>query len=190
VIRARPCQQHRPALLDFVDRGEIAPSTGAALAHLNRCNRCTTELETTMLAITALRRIGAEAALVEPSPDAWPRLKARIERWRRVRWAVLSPTTGMAMSALLVALLVAPLRLGMAPRAVPSHLPERDSPALRAELRVEGNYIASTRLVSLPAFDTKVSAAVSLPRTYPDGIRPTRKEVSPAGPSGRPPEAI
>jgi hypothetical protein len=97
----------------------------------------------------------------------------------------------MAMSVVLVAMLIAPLRLGIAPReAEPSATPERTSTALLAELRVERNYISSTHLVSLPAFGTIVSAAGSLPRTYPDGIRPTRKEVSPAGPSGRPPEAI
>ena len=52
------CARHRPALLDFVDRGEIASGTAGALAHLDRCDRCTDELESTVLTITALRRLG------------------------------------------------------------------------------------------------------------------------------------
>jgi len=73
------CERHRPALIDFVDRGDIAPGTAKALAHLDRCSRCTEDLESTLLAITALRRIGDDLARVEPSADAWPRLRARLE---------------------------------------------------------------------------------------------------------------
>jgi hypothetical protein len=79
-----PCRRHRAALVDFVDRGEIEPRTRAALAHLEICRRCELEIERTALAITALRRLGLEAATAEPSPDAWPRLRAR----------VTSPSTG------------------------------------------------------------------------------------------------
>lgn len=95
------------------------------------------------------------------------------------------------MSVMLVALLIAPMRLGAAaPASSPTPLPERGSTALLAELRVERNYIATSHLVSLPAYDTMVSEVGSLYRNYPDGIHPTQKEVSPAGPSGRPLEAI
>jgi hypothetical protein len=73
-----PCRRHRAALVDFVDRGEIEPRTRAALAHLDVCRTCEVELERTAQAITALRRLGLEAAMAEPSPDAWPRLRARV----------------------------------------------------------------------------------------------------------------
>jgi hypothetical protein len=73
-----PCRRHRAALVDFVDRGEIEPRTRAALAHLEVCRTCEVDLERTAQAITALRRIGLEAAMAEPSPDAWPRLRARV----------------------------------------------------------------------------------------------------------------
>ena len=187
---ARSCGRHRAALLDFVDRGEIARETAAALAHLDRCPRCTAELESTMLTITALRRLGVEVATVEPSADAWPRLRARITGWSRVRWGLLSPTSGLALSVALVAVLVAPLRMGVSGGEVPSAAPGLHAAAFRAELRAERNYLALIRQVSLPASEPTVRPSGSLPRYYPDGIHPSRKEVSPAGPSGRPSEAI
>jgi hypothetical protein len=73
-----PCRRHRAALIDFVDRGEIEPRTRAALAHMEICRACELEIERTALAITALRRLGLDAASAEPSPDAWPRLRARV----------------------------------------------------------------------------------------------------------------
>lgn len=73
-----PCRRHRAALVDFVDRGEIEPRTRAAFAHLEVCRTCELDLERTAQAITALRRLGLEAAMAEPSPDAWPRLRARV----------------------------------------------------------------------------------------------------------------
>ena len=106
------CARHRAALLDFVDHGEIVAGTAPALAHLERCERCTDELESTVLAITALRRFGDELARAEPSPEAWPRLRARIENLRPARWAIMSPSAGMVMSIALVAVLVAPFRVG------------------------------------------------------------------------------
>jgi hypothetical protein len=106
------CARYRSALLDFVDRGEIVPGTAQALAHLERCRRCTDELESTVIAITALRRFGDDLARAEPSPDAWPRLRARLDDWRPARWGIMSPAAGMVMSIALVAVLVAPLRIG------------------------------------------------------------------------------
>ena len=189
---AGPCARHRAALLDFVDRGEIAPGTAKALAHLDRCRRCTDELESTVLTITALRRLGDDLARAEPSPDAWPRLRARLDAWRPARWSVMSPSAGLVMSVALVAVLVAPLRVGSAaPTAVPQTLP---SAALLAaspeERRVEAEYLANVHQGTFPDTKPVDRPSGTFPRNYPDGIRPERKEVSPAEPSGRPPEAI
>lgn len=186
------CRRHRSALLDFVDRGEIAPGTGPALAHLDRCERCTNELESTVLAIVALRRLGDDAERVEPSADAWLRLRARLDRWRPARWAIMSPTTGAVMSLALVAVLVVPLRIGgasatPAPEATPPT--DRDTTSL-IERRVEADYISSTHRGTFPGEQPVARPAGTYPRNYPDGIRPERKEVSPADPSGKPPEAI
>ena len=116
------CARHRAALLDFVDHGEIVAGTAPALAHLERCERCTDELESTVLAITALRRFGDELARAEPSPEAWPRLRARIETLRPARWAIMSPSAGMVMSIALVAVLVAPFRVGTSTAELGAHL--------------------------------------------------------------------
>ena len=63
--------------------------------------------------------------------------------------------------------------------------------ASREASRVEAAYIASVRQGILPATAPAAIRQVgTLPARYPDDIRPERKEVSPAEPSGRPPEAI
>lgn len=96
------CRRHRPALLDFVAGGETGPTTPAALAHLDRCDRCLAELESTSLTIAALRRLGTELADVEPPADAWPRLRTTVSRWRVPRFPLMSPVAGMAMSLAIV----------------------------------------------------------------------------------------
>jgi hypothetical protein len=187
------CARHRSALLDFVDRGDIAPGTAQALAHLDQCGRCTDELESMVLTITALRRLGDDIARAEPSPDAWPRLRARLDRWRPKRPAVMSPAAGMVMSMAIVAVLVAPLQIGgaVAPAGDSGGPSAAELTALRQERSAEAAYLASIRQGTLP--ETRPAAAGQvgdLPARYPDNIRPERKEVSPAEPSGRPPEAI
>jgi hypothetical protein len=133
----RACNRHRDALLEFFDSGRIESGTGLALAHLDRCRRCTAELETTVLAITALRRWSDEIALAEPRADAWPRLRARIDRWRPIRSVLMSPLSGMAMSLAIVVGLVVPLsvRPDENPAATPSVIRPVDAGAL--ELSVD-----------------------------------------------------
>lgn len=187
------CRRHRPALLDFVDHGEITPATSQALAHLDRCQPCTDELETTVMAITALRRIGDDAARAEPPADAWPRLRARLDRWRPLRWAIMSPTAGTVMSLAIVAVLVIPLRIGgvNSSAAVQTAVPSERTAAVFIERRVEAKYLSTmTRKGTFPAQSTTVRSTGAVPKSYPDGIlRPDRKEVSPVTPTERPIEA-
>ena len=185
------CARHRAALLDFVDHGEIVAGTAPALAHLERCARCTDELESTVLAITALRRFGDELARAEPSPEAWPRLRARIETLRPARWAIMSPSAGMVMSIALVAVLVAPFRVGTTTSSsAPTYLPSSQLGVSLEERRTEAAYIAKIRMGTFPTKEPVSRAVVTYPRKYPDNIQPERKEVDPAEPSGKPPEAI
>ena len=113
----RSCAKYRPALIDFVDRGEVGPSTAGAMAHLERCERCTGAIESTVLTVTALRRYADSLDGLEPSADAWPRLAERITTWRRRSFA-MSPLAGVAMSFAIVAVVVLPFRLGQGERVV------------------------------------------------------------------------
>jgi len=182
----RSCSRHRPVLIDFVDHGEVHPSTGAALAHLDRCARCTEAVEGTMLTITALRRLGQEAAVVEPAEDAWPRLRDRISGWRN-RPAVMSPLAGVAMSFAIVAVLVLPVRLdgtGVVDPTIAATY-SSDTSVSPSERLIESAYLANSRRQS-----PSIAAVGSVPLNIPAEIRQVRKEVHSAKPSGRPPEPI
>jgi anti-sigma factor RsiW len=190
---SRSCSRHRLTLVDFVDRGEVRPETAAALAHLDRCTSCTEVVESTILTITALRRMGDEASGAEPPPDSWPRLRIRIQGWRR-RPAVMSPLAGLAMSFAIVAVLVLPVRLGgtlIGPVATP--LDQRSPTSDLVDRQIEAEYIASVHQGSstVPgAADQRGSTTAGNLQKYPDNYHPTRKEVGPVEPNGRPPEAI
>ncbi len=189
----RSCTRYRPLLVDFVDRGEMTEATGAALAHLDRCSRCTEAIESTMLTIVALRRLGDEALTVEPAADAWPRLRVRITGWRR-RSAFMSPIAGMAMSVAMVAILAMPFRLaGSAPTGPDASIRfSVDQTTSQQEREAEAAFLVRQRLAArLPHDDPPASAITGVYRVnYPDGYRPQRKEVDPAEPTVRSAQAI
>jgi hypothetical protein len=179
----RRCSRHRPVLVDFVDRGEVRPETAAALDHLDRCASCMEVVESTMLTITALRRIADDAADAEPREDSWARLRLRIEG-RRARPAVMSPVAGIAMSFAIVAILILPIRLSGAgvvdPTIAATFSTETSTSVSRADRLVEAAYVGNVR--RQPTADT----IRSLPLNIPIEIREVRKEVHSAKPSGRP----
>ena len=185
------CNRHRPLLVDFVDRGEVQPGTSAALAHLDRCARCLAAIESTMLTITALRRLGDAAIGAEPPPDAWPRLRARLEGLRPRRPAVMSPLAGIAMSFAIVAVIVVPFRFGGGSLDQSAATPlGQAAPVNPAERRIETAYIAAVRRVASAAGASQAGdSSVAFNRIYPDDIRPQRKEVGPAATTVRPSEA-
>ena len=198
IDRNRGCARFRPALIDFVDRGEVRVDTATALAHLDVCSSCTDVVEATMLTVTALRRMGDEAGSIEPRSDAWPRLRARLEGWRRRPWrrrpALLSPLMGLAMSVAIVTVLILPFQLGGSFRG-PIDSPQGGNSTIAslADRQIEAAYIASVRSAGPAADDSaaeRESSIGSYPRNYPDNYRPTRKEVGQAAPNGRPPDAI
>ena len=178
----RSCSRYRRLLVEFVDRGEIGPATADALAHLERCPRCTESIESTVLAITALRRLGNDLEAVEPSTDAWPRLRARITGWRRP--VVMSPLAGVAMSVAIVMVLVLPFRLGgggelrWSDSAAPTVRPATGI----ADHKVEAAYLAASRRQPLAG---PVAATGSLPMNIPEEVLQARKEVHSAKPSWR-----
>jgi hypothetical protein len=104
----------------------------------------------------------------------------------------MSPLAGVAMSFGLVAVLILPFRFGGGGLLGPAASPVIDRSAVTlADRQIEANYIAMVRQGSLPsAAERSVPAATSHQQNYPDNYRPQRKEVGPAEPTGRPPEAI
>jgi hypothetical protein len=185
----RSCSRYRPLLVDFVDRGEVGPETGAALAHLDRCGRCTEAIESTMLTITALRRLSDEAGALEPSAEAWPRLRLRITRWRR-RSAIMSPVAGLAVSVAMVAVLVLPFRLTATTSVDSSTRFEPPRPALLSGASASTISVAvapsARRFAEAAGPSDPVRTEIrSTPRVSPDGAPYVQKEV-PSAPSTRP----
>lgn len=190
------CARYRPLLVDFVDRGDVVPGTGAALTHLDRCTRCSEAIESTILTITALRRIGDDAAAGadEAAAEAWPRLRARLASRRR-RTLLMSPLAGIAMSFAIVAILILPVRFGgslLGPLATQRPAPAATGTAL--ERRIEAAYIASVRHSTLSGASDGLASrppmAGNYPRIYPDNDRFVVKEVSVDQAVRRSPEAI
>jgi hypothetical protein len=180
-IFRRHCRRHQEALLAFVDRRDVGPTTDAALAHLDRCDRCGAELEDVALAIHALRTIGREAALLEPPAGDWPALAARVRRPGDPAWRWRMPLAGLVATAAVVALLVGP---GSVWRTRPVILQEAGTdPVLLADRRAESirlerryqRYRVPITVVEQPA-----QPPSSFPPIYPDGWIPEHGTSQPA----------
>jgi hypothetical protein len=97
----------------------------------------------------------------------------------------------MVMSIALVAVLVAPFRVSTATASPTPVYQSSSQPAVSLEeRRTEAAYIAKIRMGTFPKEEPASRPVVTYPRKYPDNIQPERKEVDPAEPSGKPPEAI
>ncbi len=171
------CGLHREALVDFVDRRAVSPDLDAALAHLEICDACMWELEATAMAIAALRRLHAEIQPLEPAPDAWGRLRMRVDRPREAVWRWRASLGALVVGAGLVATIIAPTSLwspreallqeeGLAPSVFAAQRLREDL----AELKVLDQQRAA-RSVPLPqAKDQAVSVAPSGAWPGPDGL--------------------
>lgn len=143
------CGRYRGSLLDFVDRRDQGPDTAVALDHLDHCAHCRSELEATALAITALRRLGADARGTEPPPDAWQRVRDRIAV-RGAVWRWRSSVAGLAVGAALVATVIAPAAMWQHSVATLQEIglePQRLLERQYAEERAEQRIIAEQRLI-------------------------------------------
>lgn len=189
------CLRHRRSLLGLVDPAVRVPADADALRHLDRCQRCETDLTELALTIHALRRAGAGAAGVMPPDGAWARLRTRVERSRhRAReaaWHWRLTLGGLVTGTLLVAVLVGPLavqvRLGSNGVAEPAGYSTGEE--VRIAEGIESSFRITSRSGTLPAERALDSHSSDAWRNYPDGIRPLRKEVEAPQTSGAPPEA-
>jgi len=102
----RGCRRHRSALLDLAVGGVRGQGTPTALDHLETCTPCRAEIESTVLAAAALRRLATDVSTAEPSNDAWPRLRDRVAKRPPARLGFMSPVAGMAMSLAIVVVAV------------------------------------------------------------------------------------
>ncbi|HET7028274.1 MAG TPA: hypothetical protein VFI28_11340 [Candidatus Limnocylindrales bacterium] len=104
----RRCTLHRPALLDLAGGRSPGPDTAAALEHLERCPDCRRATEADARTAIALRRLTADARAAEPPPDAWSRLRDRLEASRAPAWRVRTTLGAIVVGAALAGTLVAP----------------------------------------------------------------------------------
>lgn len=177
-IRPGDCGRFRESLVAFVDRRETRPDTDAALDHLERCRTCVRELEDTALAIAALRRFERESRMIEPAPDAWARLRARVDRPREAVWRWRASLAGLALSGALVAMIMGPGALWTSRQVYVQEagLASGISDARLAEERAESLALAQQRVArSIPP---------AVGRATPESRTPTVTEVGWRGPDG------
>lgn len=170
----RACRRHRGALLDLAVGGSRGPGTPAALDHLDTCTRCRAEIESTVLAAAALRRLATDISTAEPADDAWPRLRDRVARRRPARLGFMSPVAGMAMSLAIVVVTVvgAPGLPGSEPEAagpIGAVAADQLEPVEEAWLR---GRVLPTRRAPSSAASTTVAPAPSRGPSFlgPDGL--------------------
>jgi hypothetical protein len=138
--RSTGCSTHRTALAAFVERSERGPTTEVAFEHLDRCRRCQAELTELLLTVHAVRRTLAEAGSVDPPPDAWVRLRGRVQGPVASAWGMRSTLASAVVGAGLVAALIGPTAvlpradaLGREPGPAPADLKARTADDQRAE---------------------------------------------------------
>lgn len=125
IRRDRPaCALFQAALIEFAERGVQAAGTAAALAHLERCRSCEDELAGIVRTIAGLRSLARSLNGVEPGPESWPILRARVSHPEPSAWRWTYSLGGVIATAA-IALLVLPW-IGSSPVRPPTGL---DAPA-------------------------------------------------------------
>ena len=78
--RRAECDRHAPALLELVEQGIGGPEVERALDHVAVCAECRGLVESSVLVIAGLRRMGASArtGAAQRGQDRWPELRRAI----------------------------------------------------------------------------------------------------------------
>ncbi|MDQ6795658.1 MAG: hypothetical protein M3067_12735 [Chloroflexota bacterium] len=114
------CARFQAALIEFAERPVRAAGTAAALAHLERCRACEDELAGIMRTIAGLRSLARSLNGVEPGPESWPILRARVSHPEPSPWR-WSYSLGGVIATAAIALLVLPW-IGSSPVRPPTGL--------------------------------------------------------------------
>jgi hypothetical protein len=183
------CRAHAAGLTALAANREPVPHRTALVAHLDRCDRCTTDLQELTLTVVALRRIGALPDRASIGASAWPRVRARILRSRAsaatLAWRWRTTLAGLAAGTLVVAGLVAPLAVhvpvGGTGGAEPVGYTPRELDML--SYRIEQSYLFDARSIPYSTSNVTWEPHGGFLMRYPDGIQPVGKEVDlrPAG---------
>lgn len=191
IDRGSECARHQEALAALAERRDPTLAGQAALQHVEACRTCSEALGELILTVFALRRLGSEAAVATAATaqpdDAWTRLRVRIDRSRRLAreqaWRWRATLGGLATASLLVAAVVGPATVTSGTNLAGDEVNGGSRLALdRLEQELELATLRSERRTFNPMgdLDGEPSAAVAGGTTYPDVIRPVRKEVLPA----------
>jgi anti-sigma factor RsiW len=174
-----PCETHRSALHDFVDRragyDPGARDVASALDHLERCPDCERELAATAMVISALRRLADDVGTAEPSPDAWQHLVGRLERRKPRRLFLTSPLAGLALSAGLVVAMIAP-QLGLeivqsSPESTVGPRPATPEAIVEEQRWLRDRQVTGARSsTAVPATPVDLTPSRARDRLGPDGV--------------------
>lgn len=116
------------ALIDFAERPARTVGTAAALAHLERCRSCEDELAGMVRTMAGLRSLARSLEGVEPAPESWPLLRARVSHPEPSPWRWTYSLGGVIATAA-IALLVLPW-IGSSPVRPPTGLDTPAGPSL------------------------------------------------------------
>lgn len=166
--RPTGCSAHRTALVAFVERAERGPATAAALDHLERCRRCEAELSETMLAIHAVRRLLDQARTADPPPEAWARLRGRVDAPPPRATGARTSLAGLIVGAGLVAALIGPVAVF---RTTDSIEQEPGAAPAIVTARTVADQLAEAAFLSRPRTDRTLRAG-SVPATAPTATWP------------------
>lgn len=171
--RPTGCASHRPALTAFAERSERGPGTDAALEHLEVCRRCQADLTGVLLTIHAVRRTLDGSGTMDPSADAWDRLRVRVQRPVANAWAARTSLAGVVVGAGLVAALVGPATV-ISPGRADGREPGPDPAALYAstiaDQRAEFEFLTRPRTERLPVRPVTSDTARTAAWSGPDGL--------------------
>jgi hypothetical protein len=188
----RSCRRYRSALAALAERTDptvLTPDGRAALEHVDRCAACATTLGELMLTVTALRRMGADAATVSlrSDDDAWRLLRSKLERSGEQpldqSWRGRALLNGLALSMLLVVILVGPAALRFRADAASGAGATSDA-SVSATIESFGSVRVNDG--PNPPRPVEPKSGTQIKRSYPDGTRPVEKEVPSALSTVRP----